>query len=163
MRFQTRLQRSQNIFVCFFVCLFPLKSVYRGDEFAKKYSLHCLRIFSGMFNTFLGMFGDISWNAWRHLPNCWRTFPGLFDDNPSNVWRHSQECSISLIQHVPRIPFSAPVLSVLGRCQLNKGLMENVCIVAFKLKLLNILVYKKQQVRFSNQCKNSLLKNIVPQ
>ena len=66
-----------------------------------------------MFNTLPEMFGDISWNAWRHLPNCWRTFPGLFDDNPSNVWRHSLECSISLIQHVPRIPFSAPVLSVL--------------------------------------------------
>ena len=155
MKFETRLQRTQNMFfLFFFVCVYFLWRLYTEETRLRK-NIHCIVWWYSL-------------ECLAHSPEClattcWTAFPGLSGHNPWNVSRHYLECNIPLIHHVPRIPFSDPVLSVLCRCQLNKKLMDNVCIVVLILKLLNMLVYWKQQVCFSNECGNSLLKNIVAQ
>ena len=168
MKFETRLQTTHNIFVCLFVCVFFFRwSLYIEETGLRKnihwivwgYSLERLATLSGMYTdisrnvrrlfteclrTFPGMLAYIRWNVRGHFLKIFATISEFFGDISWNICGDFTQCNIPPIPHVARIPFSAPVLSLLCRCQLNKGLMKNKCIVVFIVKLLNILIYWKQ-------------------
>ena len=136
------------LLVCFFVS---------SEECIKRRRV-CEKIFIELFEdipqnpeclaTFPRMLEDIPRNVWRQYLESLAKIPGILGGIPWNVYGHSPEYNISFIPRVPCIPFPVPLLSSLCRCQLSRGLMKNVCIVVFILKLLNILVYWKQQAWF---------------